>query len=809
MTVWQDLRYALRMMRRSPGFTAVAVVTLALGIGANTTIFSFIDAFFLRPLPVEDPFRLVSVYGDPNPYSGFCYPEYTHFRDHSTVFAGLAAHYSTAPLNVVADGDSKEAAGAVVSGNYFSVLRVKPLLGRFFAPDEDAVPDRNPVAVISFGLWQSRFAGDPAIVGKPLRVNGAPFTVNGVTPQEFRGVLTGAPNEMWIPTMMLRVGWRGCDGFKYDCRRLDLIGRLAPGHKIAEARAEISSLAAQLAAANPATNRGRSARLMPAIGPRPGEREYFSDQARLLAAVAGMLLVIACANLAGLLLARSSARDKEIAVRLSVGASRVRLVRQLLTESLALAALGGALGLALSGWAKYRLLGFYSAGAEGHQRFYDLSLDPRVLFYSLALSMLTGLLFGLVPAIQETRQDLTSALKEDAGSWTSRRGLLRSGLVAGQVGLSLALLVGAGLLTRSAAHVSQGANFDASHVALLRLRPGLLRYSPERARAFHREVVRRLEALPGVQSVTLARGLGLAWLGCCEFRVALPGNRPERQEDALRVAGHWIGPHYFETLRIPLVAGRDFDDRDRTGSPLVAIVNETLARRLWPDGSPLARLLIVDEKQYAVAGVAKDARLRNALEGPLPFLYVPYWQDDGQTDSRMCIRVAGDPAAMLPLIRREIAVVDSGVPISEDMPMTRQVEGVYMAVRLASTVLTCAGAVALFLSAIGLYGVLAFVVNRRTHEIGIRMALGACPVDVLKLVLQQGMGLAVAGTALGLLMAAALTRLLASWLYGIPPRDPVTYLLGTLLLLTIALLACYLPARRATRVDPLVALRHE
>jgi predicted permease len=448
------------MLRRSPGFTAVALVTLALGIGANTTIFSLIDAFFLRPLPVEDPFRLVSVHSDPNPYSGFCYPEYLHFRDRSTVFEGLAAHYSTAPLNVVADGDSKEAQGAVVSGNYFAVLRVRPLRGRFFAPDEDAVPDRNPVAVISFGLWQSRFAGDPAIVGKRLQVNGVPFTVIGVAPQEFRGVLTGSANEMWIPTMMLRVGWRGCDGFQYDCRRLDLIGRLAPGRTIAEARLEIASLAAQLAIANPATNRGRGARLIAAIGPRPGEREYFSDQARLLAAVAGMLLVIACANLAGLLLARGSARGREIAVRLSVGASRIRLVRQLLTESLALAAFGGAFGLALSGWVKYRLLGFYSTNAEGYQQFYDLSLDPRILVYSIALSMFTGLLFGLVPAIQASRQDLTPALKQDAASWTSRRGLLRSGLVAGQVGLSLALLVGAGLLARSAAHVSQGANFD-------------------------------------------------------------------------------------------------------------------------------------------------------------------------------------------------------------------------------------------------------------------------------------------------------------------------------------------------------------
>ncbi len=807
--LWKDLRYAFRVMRQSLGFTAVAVITLGLGIGANTTIFSFIDAFFLRPLPVEDPFRLVVVYGNPNPYSGFCYPEYSYFRDHAMVFSGLAAHYSTAPLNVVTDGDSKEAAGAVVSGNYFSVLGVKPLLGRFFAADEDAVPDRDFVAVISHGLWQKRFAGDPAIVGKQIRINGAPFSIIGVTPEEFRGVLMGIPNDMWIPTMMLHVGWRGCDGFQFDCRRLDLIGRLAPGRKVTEAQAEISTLAAQLAVANPATNRGRGARVEFAIGPRPGDRKYFIDQSRLLATVAGMLLLIACGNVAGLLLARGSARGREIALRLSIGASRLRLIQQLLTESLLVAGLGGALGLVLSIWAKDKLLGFYSTNSEGYQRYYDLSLDPRILAYSIVLSLLTGLLFGILPAIKSTRQDLTSALKEGAQSIRSQRGLLRGGLVVGQVALSLALLVGAGLLIRSSAHVKKGANFDSNHVALVRLRPGLVQYSPARAQVFHREVVRRLQRLPGVESVSLAQGLGLVWLACCEFRIALPGQRPVRQEDAPRVDGHSIAPRYFETLRIPLIVGRDFSERDRTGSPYVTIVNETLAHRLWTQGSPIGRSLFINDRQYEVVGVAKDARLRNAMEGPLPFLYIPYWQDDQQTDSRMCIRVAADAAEMLPQIRREIAAVDANVPISEDMPMTRQVDGVYMPVRLSSRILTCAGGLALFLSAIGLYGVLAFSVSRRTREIGIRMALGALPASMLKLVLKQGMALALTGAVLGLLLSLALTRLLASWLYGVPPFDPATYFLGAVLLAGVAILACFLPARRATRIDPQAALRYE
>jgi predicted permease len=376
--------------------------------------------------------------------------------------------------------------------------------------------------------------------------------------------------------------------------------------------------------------------------------------------------------------------------------------------------------------------------------------------------------------------------------------------------LCLALLVGAGLSIRSSAHVSRGANFDPNHVALLRLRPGLVLYTPAKAQAFQREVVRRLEGTPGVESVSFARGLGLAWLGCaCDYRIALPGQRPVRQEDAREVAGHTIAPRYFETLRIPLIEGRDFNERDRVGSPYVTIVNETLARHLWPRESPLGRTLWINDHLHEVVGIAKDARLRNAMEGPLPFLYIPFWQDDRLADTRMCIRVSGDAAGMLPRIRHEIATVDPNVPISEDLPMTRQVEGVYMPVKLSSGILTCAGTLALFLTAIGLYGVLAFSVNRRKREIGIRMALGALPTGVLRLVLKHGMALVFIGAVLGLLLSLALARLLASWLYGVPPYDLVTYLLAVVLLAGVAGLACVLPATRATRIDPLAALRHE
>jgi predicted permease len=810
-TLWHDLRYGARMLLKKPGFTLVAVITLALGIGANTAIFSFVDTFFYRPLPVREPYRLVTVEATRNgkPDWGYAYPAYAYFRDHSQSFEALAAHYSTSPLSVVADGDSQEANGAVVSANYFPLLGIQPLMGRFFLPEEDAVPERDTVAVISYRMWQRRFGGDPSILGKEIGINGTVFKIIGVTPEDFRGVSVGFANDLWIPAMMLRLGYRGCDGFKdFRCRPLTLLGRLAPGRTLASAEAELNILSGQFAEANP-ENKGRVAWVAPALGVRPEGRQQLSYQIQILISVTGLLLLIACANVAGLLLVRATARRKEIAVRLCLGASRGQVIRQLVTESVLLALMGGALGLMLSFWAKDLLLYFYSTTYSSHQHFYDLSLNPRVLTYSLVLTIFTAFLFGLVPALQATRHNLATALKDEGRSQSSRHNRLRSGLVIGQVALSLALLVAAGLLVRSAAQVRQGMNFDPTHVAALRLRPALLSYSPEKAQSFTHEVVRRLEAVPGVQSVSLAIGAGLAWRSRDDVRVRLPEQAMDRPENQLEVEYHEIAPGFFETLKIPLVQGRDFDETDRPGSPRVVIVNETLARRMWPDSSPIGRVLVVDGRQHQVVGVFKDAQLRNALEGPLPFLYLPVWQDTEHKDSRMVVRVAGDPAAMLPVLRREIAAADPNVPISEDVPMTQQVNAVYMSVLLTGSVAAGSGVIALFLSMIGLYSVLAFTVSQRTREIGIRMALGAEDYDVLKLVVGQGMRLVVIGVAIGLIAALSLTRVVASLLYGVRATDPMTFALIPLLLIGVAILASYIPARRATKVDPVVALRYE
>ena len=812
-TLWQDLRYGARMLLKRPGFTLIAVLTLALGIGANLTIFSFVDTMFLRPLPARDPDRIVTVEATRNGRwsEGQAYPTYAHYRDHCQSLDALVAHYSTAPVNIVADGDSRVTNGAVVSANYFAALGVQPSLGRFFLPEEDAVPDRDPVVVISHTMWESRFGGDPAVLGKELLLNGTACRIIGVTPPGFQGVLAGFPNEFWIPTMMLRLGYRWCDAIaEMDCRPLSLLGRLAPGRTLADAQAELSVLSDQLAATSPA-QQGRGVVLRPALGVRFNEREGFRYQMQLLMAVTGLLLLIACANVASLLLVRGAARRKEIAIRLCIGAGRARLVRQFLTESLLIAFAGGGLGLLVSLWAKDLLAVFYTTDYGSMTRYYDLSLSPRGLVYALALTLFTGLLFGLLPALQATRQDLVRGLKDEGISPSPRQHRLRGALVVGQVALSLSLLVVAGLLVRSESHVRDGANFDPRHVAALRLRPALMNYKLEKAQAFTREAVERLEAVPGVQSVSLVTGSGLSWRSGGNVRVRLPEEPRRTAEEQLQVEYQEIAPRFCETLKIPLLEGREFNEGDRPGASRVTVINETLARRLWPEGSALEHALMLRDEPYHVIGVSKDTQLLNALESPQPFLYLPYLQNTTRTqiDARFVVRVAGEPKTMLPLLRRAIVALDPNVPISEDVPLTQQVNAVYMPVLMTSAVLTYTGLLALFLSMLGLYGLLSFSVSQRTREIGIRMALGAERLDVLRLVVSQGLRLAFAGVGIGLLASFAAARLVKSLLYGVSATDPMTFASVAVLLLLIALLACWLPARRATRVDPMVALRYE
>jgi len=802
--IGQDLRFAGRMFRRTPGFTLVAVVIMALSIAANVSVFSFVNALFLRELPVKDASRLVRVYGTSRNQDArfFSYSEYAYLRDRTKTVEQLVTHYSTAPLYVNVNAQAGEVQGAVVSANYFPVLGVTPQLGRFFSPQEDSVPDRDAVAVIGDGLWRSWFGGDPTVPGKTIHINSRPFQVIGVAPKNFQGVEVGlTPNQLWIPAMMLRTGYRGCDVLRGQCTVLSILGRLAPGKSIQQANAEMTAIVGSYAKANPDPDISQGALVTPAAGARSISQRYYLRVARLLSITAIALLLIGCINLAGLLMARGTARSKEIALRLSLGAARGRVLQQLLTESMLLSVLGGALGLVLSLWTNQLLMNISMRDPEGYQRLLDVSLDPLTVAYAIALSLLTGALFGILPAIQSARQDTAPALKAGAGS--------RRALVTCQIALSLTLLVGAGLMARSVTHIETGQAFDPQHVALLRLRPRLVGYAPDRAQTFQRDVLRRLESTPGVVSVSLTAGDGFTWTQGFKVRFSLPGDERTVREPERIVWRQQTAPKFFSTLRIGFEQGRDFDDRDRPGSPQVTILSETLARQLWPGAPALDRTVVIEHQPFRVIGVAKDSQLRSAGEGDTPMLYTPYWQNATVIDSRMCIRVAGDPEAALTRIKAAISSVDPNVPITEALPMIQQVRGTFANILLAKAVLLCAGGLALLLTAIGLYGVLAFVVGRRTREIGIRMAIGAKPEQVLKLFLKQGLTLIAMGCGAGLLLAFATSRLLAAFLYGVHASDPVSFIAGAAILCAVALVATYLPSRRAARVNPIEALRQD
>jgi predicted permease len=809
----QDIRFALRMLRKSPGFTAVAILTLALGIGANTAIFSLIDTLFLQPLPVRDSTSLVDVYGTVRgrTYRQLSYPDYLYYRDHAQTVADLAAQYPTSPIHLVVSQEPLEINGSVVTWNYFRLLKLTPALGRFFLPQEDEVVGRNPVAVISYGLWQERFAGDRHVLGKSIELNETTFSIVGVAPLNFEGAVPGADaTDVWIPTAMFHIGYRYCDAFQRGCTILTLIGRLKPRQTIREAQAEMTTLAHQLERAYPKTDKDRSVMVVPARGTRPDVQN--AQSATLLGAMVILVLMIACANLAGLLLARSVARRKEIAVRLSLGASRARLVRQLLVESLLLSSLGGALGLLVAFWMQSLLMGFYANTGENGKTFFPMNLNTSVLLFALCISVLTGVLFGIIPALQASKPNLVTELKEGGNATSARRSRLRSGLVVVQVSVSLLLLIGSGLLARSLQTIYRGAGFDPSHLLWVRLRPSLVGYDQTKAWTYQREVIRQIEAMPGVTAASPGDFSPIR-NATDDVSLWLPGRPPVRGEFGYLAGANEVGPRYFETFGIPVLRGREFSEQDQKGTPNVAIANETLARHFWPSTSAIGRAIVVDGQTYRIVGVVKDAQYRGIAQQPSPFLYTDYWQQDTTDswaeDSRTLIRVAGNPQVFLPQIRKTISAVDPNVPIFAVRSFRDALADEFQPVSMASTFVICFGALALFLSAIGLHGILAFYVGQRTREIGIRMALGAERSNVAGLVLRQAAALAFTGVVVGIVAALVSVRYLASFLYGVKPYDPLVFAGGAAVIVCVALLASYIPVRRAMRVDPMVALRYE
>jgi predicted permease len=654
----QDVRIALRRMWKTPAFTAAAIATLALGLGLTSAVMSLAYALFLRPLPVDDAARVVLVDQTrrDRPVTsgfGFAYPDYVYYRDHARAFEELGAHYSTSPMTVGTPGGPVSVSGAVVTANYFTLLRLMPRAGRFFSEDEDRVPGRDAVAVLGYDFWRTRFGEDPRVLGTSVNINGTAFTVIGIAPERFHGVHAGfEPNVVWIPTAMFGVGYRYCDALSRDCAMVNVLGRLAAETSIDQAHAELAGLQRQLEAMYPEHLKGHGILVRPAAGIRIQEQAASVSIVWLLAGSAGLVLVVASTNVAGLLLARGLRRRKEIAVRLAIGASRGRLIRLLLVESVLLAAAGGVTGLAIAVWSADVLRAYFPH--------LDLSLDPQIALIGFAVALFTGVATGIAPALQSTRPDMVLAMKEGTFGAGRPRSILREGLIVVQVALSVLLLGAGGLLLRSFFMLHRGPGFDPDRVAIVRLRPSLVGYTNDRAWAYQREVIERLESLPGVLAASPARAPA-SWRTQPAVPASLPGESPDPTR-AYQVGTTVVGPRYFKALGVLLVEGREFDDRDRMDGPRAAIVNETLARHFWPDGGTGGRAITIGSDRVDVVGVVKDLQWTSAGQQPDPVAYLNYWQQDQSNsfalDSRTHINIAGDAAARLPEILRSIAAVD-------------------------------------------------------------------------------------------------------------------------------------------------------
>ena len=806
-----DLRIALRLLRQSPGLSTAAIVTLALGIGANTTIYSFADAVMFRPLDVPHADRIVHVYARRDQPGTFpvSLAEYQAYRGRTANFEALAAHYPTAPLHALIAGSPEALTGAVTTASYFDVVQVQPAIGRFYSAEEDRVRDRDAVAVISYRLWQRRFGGEPGVVGTPITLNGRVFTIIGVAPPRFAGVQArGASVDTWIPSAMFTVGYRYCDAFAPNCTIVQILGRLRRGVAVEHAQREFDRLATQVLAEMPHDSNRRGIRVVPARGLGLNAESSERRQMNVFLGSVTLVLLITCANIAGLLLARATARRKHLAVRLAVGASRARITSHVLAESALLAGLGGAAGLLVATWAADVLASMYSVDSAGRALLFEMSLSLPVVAATFGVTLLAAVLAGAVPAWHASRADIISILKDEGPSGGGRRGYLRHLLVSAQVAVSVVLLVGSALVIGSAQRALQGPGFDPDHVVTIRLRPSLVGYSRERSHAFQRSVIERLESMPGVVSVSPSVFMSVFSAGVFA-QVAAAGERTE----TIPAIANAVGPRYFSTLGMTMREGREFDNQDRDGAPLVAVVNEVLARRLSPNAPATGMTIFVDAAPHTVVGVVPDVQYYANGEALRPQLFTPYWQAAGadafQNDSRTFVRVAGDPAAAMADVRQAVTAVDPAVPISEAHPLSERVAYMFQPVRMARLLLTVFAALAVVLCAVGLYGVLAFSVAERTREIGVRVAVGASEAQIAGLVLREAIAVIAAGVGAGLVAAWYATQFVGSLLYGIDAREFAAFALAPIAIVGAGMLASYLPARRAIRISPLNALRND
>ena len=821
-----DVRFALRWLRRSPGFTVVAILSLAIGIGFNTALFTIVDAVLFRPLPVERPDRLAEVYTtspDGDTYATSSYPDYVDFKARNHVFSDMAGH-SMIIVAVSSNDRPRMALGEVVTGNFFSMLGIRAELGRTLLPDDDK-PGAPRAVVLSYGTWTRDYGSNPAVVGQTMRIHGQPYTIVGVASRSYTGMVPMVSAALWIPMAYVEDGEPGgmisvvpsptgnTRNERRGTRWMFLKGRLKDGVTVPQAQADLQVVAQNLAATYPQTNKDRKIAIVATknVHIHPDADRALLPIAFGLMLVVGLVLLVACANVASMLLARASGRQKEIGIRLAIGASRGRLTAQLLTESGVLALLGGAAGVALA-WGLTHLALSITLPIPIPLAF-ALRIDTRVLIFTTAVTLVAAIIAGLAPALKATRPNLVNELKGDvsAASVGARRWTLRDGLVAAQIAVTMVLLVTSGLLTRSLIAAQRiGIGFQPQHIAVVSTELGLIGYDDARAERLYAQALERIRAVPGVEGVAIAERTPFA-INYNRNNIFIPGRHQPGDlkgyvTDATRVA-----PEYFPTLGVPIVQGRNFSATDIKTSPRVAIVNEAFAKKYFPNDSAVGKAFhnrSLDGPRFEIVGVCADYKVSTVGERPTPYVHYAYAQNPTPGEAIMA-RGRGDAGALLAAMRRELAALEPNAVLLDNQTMEAQVETTLMPARLGAISISGVGVVAMVLAAVGLYGVIAYSVSRRTREIGIRMALGAKRSMVVGLVMRQGLGLTAAGIVVGSLLSAGAAFAVSGALYGVSGADPTTWVGAIITLLSVAAVANAVPARRAAVVDPSRALRSE
>jgi predicted permease len=820
-TLWNDIRYAMRTLGKSPGFAVIGIVTLALGMAVNTTIFSVINGILLRPLPVphaEQITVLASQQGGEKDLGSFSYPDFVDLRDQLKGTNDLFGYQVTlGGLSV--DGKGDHCIISRVTNNYFSALGIAPAAGRLLMPTEGVTPGADPVLVLGYSYWQRRFGGDKSAVGKQAEMNGHPMTIVGVAPKEFHGTYAVIDMDAYMPLSSnvtedldsaVKDTWT-----KRDLRSLTVMGRLAPGVSLQQAGSLLSVAAKRIATEHPDTDKDITARIFPEklARPQPDPDNTLSGVAVAFMILAALVLFVACFNIANVLLVRATVRQREMAIRAAMGASRGRLVRQHLTESLMLALFGGGGGLLLATWAG-AYLSSLDFGTSLPIRF-DFQPDGRVVFFAMSAVLLTGLIVGIVPALRVARTNVSAVLHEGGrgSSDGPRRQIARSTLVIAQLAGSLVLMVVAGLFIRSlnkAENIYLG--FSPDQILNLSVDVDQIGYKEARGREFYRELDSRIRALPGVESVAQAFSVPLGYIGSNE-QLTIPGHPVEAGKPLPDVAFNTVSPNYFETMRIQLQKGRVFRNSDDEKAPLVAVVNQTMAKKFWPDRDAIGERFSTRDskgKLIEIVGVVQNGKYRGVTEDPLPFFYLPLEQNYVSLRT-IQVRTSVAPETLALPIEGQIRELAPNMPVTDVQTMLRSLQGLngFFIIRFGAQLTAALGLLGLVLALVGLYSVVSYAATQRTNEIGIRMALGASRGDILKMVLRQGVGVLSIGLGIGLLLALVGTRAIGNLFVGVKPNDPLTFVSVGVLLAAIALLACWIPARRATRVDPLVALRYE